>query len=193
MADLQMMMTALNQNLPEIQAMIRGLAFTTGIILFTKVMFKLRRAADYRSMMYQPTELIGPMVGIFISIVLIYAAAFMQLSANTLFDRSQLLSLDFNTHAAFSNNQAVATAVFMTLKTVGMIAFIRGWVLLLRATDQGSAGQGLVGKGIMHIISGVLAFHFWWTVQVLAGTFGIAPEVLGIFGQDVSIPSILSN
>lgn len=181
MVDLQSMMLTFNQNLPGMFQLARGAAFTVGIILMVRVLFKLRRAADYRSMMYQPTELIGPMVGVAIASALIYWPVYMDAVTDTVFARGEILSPSFNSGSYFGRNAEIAEAVLGVLKLIGLIAFIRGWLLLLRATDQGSAGQGFAGKGIAHIISGMLAWHFWWTVQMLGNTFGI--NMVEFFGQ----------
>lgn len=173
MPDFQTMMLEFNKNMPELFLLVQGISFTLGIILFVRVMFKLRKAADYRSMMYQPTELIGPMVGIFIATVLIYAPSMMDATTATFFGGVEnMLDQEFE-DSRYSRSSAVIKAVLTIIKFVGLISFIRGWTLMLKATDQGSAGQGFFGKGLVHIIAGVFAWHIWWTVQLIAGTFGI--------------------
>lgn len=53
---------------------------------------------------------------------------------------------------------------------VGMIAFIRGW-LIVKSAVEGN-GQATMAQGITHIIGGVLAINIFYFLKVMDATFG---------------------
>lgn len=58
--------------------------------------------------------------------------------------------------------------VFLFIRLVGYIAFIRGWLLL----NQGAQGKdGMIGRGLTHIFGGVAAINITVTAKILANTF----------------------
>ena len=57
------------------------------------------------------------------------------------------------------------------LSLIGLIAFLRGWVILSKMGHSGSQ-PGRVGKGITHSGGGILLINIVQTTQILANTFG---------------------
>ena len=62
------------------------------------------------------------------------------------------------------------TALLGLVQVMGVIAFIRGWVLLGHAGEQ-NAQQGMFGKGLTHIIGGILAINIVGTKDLIWNTF----------------------
>ena len=58
------------------------------------------------------------------------------------------------------------------VQVVGAFAFVKGWVLLSRSAGQG-AQQGMFGKGMMHVVGGVMAMNVVGTFNIVANTFNI--------------------
>lgn len=63
--------------------------------------------------------------------------------------------------------------VFLFIRLVGYIAFIRGWLLLNQA---GQGKEGTVGRGLTHIFGGVAAINITVTAKILANT--LAPGMV---------------
>lgn len=57
--------------------------------------------------------------------------------------------------------------VVMFIQMVGFIAFIRGWFIISHSTGTG-AQQGAFGKGLIHLIGGVIAINFVPFMQTIA-------------------------
>lgn len=73
---------------------------------------------------------------------------------------------------------AAMKGVYMFIKAVGMIAFIRGWLLL----NQAALGKdGTIGRGLTHIFGGVAAMNVPLVASFLKGTFfpGMPSECFG--------------
>lgn len=56
------------------------------------------------------------------------------------------------------------------VQIIGVIAFVRGWLVLKKAVDGG--GQATLAQGITHIIGGVLAVNIVTFLQIMDRTFG---------------------
>lgn len=77
------------------------------------------------------------------------------------------------------NTGDVMQSIFMFIKLVGIIAFIRGWLLL----NQAAAGkEGMIGRGLVHIGGGVAAMNVVVVAKMLKATFfkSLPTECFGI-------------
>lgn len=66
--------------------------------------------------------------------------------------------------------QQIFSSIFIFLKLIGFLAFVRGFFILAKAVET---GQDLMPKGFTHIIGGVLLFHMKATLTILAGSTGV--------------------
>jgi intracellular multiplication protein IcmC len=62
-------------------------------------------------------------------------------------------------------------AVLAFVQLIGMIAFIRGWVLIAGSSQQGSHSP--MGKAITHIVGGLMALNIGGLMDVINRSFGI--------------------
>jgi hypothetical protein len=72
-----------------------------------------------------------------------------------------------------ADTQPFQTAVYAALtffQLIGMIAFIRGWMILKDAVEN--KGQKTVAQGLTHIFGGVLAVNIYRFLQAMDATFG---------------------
>ncbi len=63
-------------------------------------------------------------------------------------------------------------ACFMIVQLIGVIAFIRGLVLLTHI-GHGHGQQGSVGKAAAHIIAGILCINLYQFLQVVFNTLAL--------------------
>ena len=63
-------------------------------------------------------------------------------------------------------------AILKLLQVIGVISFVRGWVLLARSQGQGSQ-PGSMGKGVIHIFGGVMLMNIVATVNIVYNTLGV--------------------
>jgi len=72
------------------------------------------------------------------------------------------------------NTQPFQNAVYAALtffQLIGMVAFIRGWLILKDSVDH-SGQQNKLAQGLTHIVGGVLAVNIYRFLQVMDTTFG---------------------
>jgi intracellular multiplication protein IcmC len=62
--------------------------------------------------------------------------------------------------------------VFLLINLIGAISFVRGWVIIAGAAQQG--GHTSMGKAITHIVGGLLAINIQGTIDIMRRTFGLA-------------------
>jgi hypothetical protein len=75
--------------------------------------------------------------------------------------------------------QAAMTGVLTFMRLVGYIAFIRGW-LMLNAAGQGK--EGMINRGLTHIVGGMACIHIDIFARMIAATFipGIPLSAIGL-------------
>jgi intracellular multiplication protein IcmC len=68
-----------------------------------------------------------------------------------------------------SSTDALVSSVVLIMQVVGVIAFIRG-LLLLNSAGGHSAQPGNIGKGLTFVVGGLLAINIYGTWEMLVNT-----------------------
>lgn len=122
-------------------------------------------------------EVAGPLVFMVVGAILMYFPSTLDTSMQTLFGygtKEMSPAEDMIGYAAASSNahwEEISTVLIKYMKLIGFIAFLRGWTILSKMGHSG-AQPGSVGKGIVHIVAGVLLINIVDTITLLAETFG---------------------
>ena len=173
MADTTDVFINLANSLIPVENLLRGAAYLIGIAFAIKALMVLKSHSESRSQSGGgPTE---PLMYLFVATMLIYFPSGFQMLMNTTFGYSNVLAYAPNNsqmpmiNAIFGQNSPMGQALTIIIQLVGLISYIRGWLLIAKS---GSAGQqpGNVGKGITHIFAGVLAMNIIGTLQVISNT-----------------------
>jgi intracellular multiplication protein IcmC len=112
----------------------------------------------------------GPLINFLVATALIYSPQ--------MFATLMLTSFGYSSPLQYGGDipgwaDAGGKALIGLVQVIGVIAFIRGWLYIARLAGQG--GQpGTFGKGLTHIIGGILAINIIGTKEVLFGTFGFS-------------------
>lgn len=165
--DLVGMIMTFSESLTGISFLLTGLCYILGVLFVLRGIFKLRIMADHRSQMFQPMEVGGPLVSIFVGAGLIWWPTLMDTVTYTFWGATS--PLDYRP-AFGSDFDQVWEVILKVMQIVGLIAFIRGWSYLTKVGEQGA--QGMLTKGLTHIIGGVLAYHMGAVIHVVMTTFG---------------------
>lgn len=161
------MILTFSESLAGISWLAAGISYIAGVLLIARGTFKIRVMADHRSQMFQPMEIAGPMVNIVMGVGLIWWPVLIDVTTYTFWGTSSPLSYDPGFGSEWDE---VWVVILDVMKLVGFIAFIKGWYYMTKMGEQGA--QGMFGKGITHIIGGILAYHMGPTIRVLMATFG---------------------
>jgi hypothetical protein len=155
--------------IPQVRSLVTAVAFVMGIVfVFTGVM-KLKHAGEMRTMMSHEHSLKGPLLYIAVGAALVYLPSSLQVGLSTFWTSPNPYGyvVQQNQWAQF-----ISTCLSI-IQLFGVIAFIRGLVMLAHLGGQGGGHQGGLGKALTHIIGGIFCINIYQFVQVVMVTLGI--------------------
>ena len=160
----------LAQSLLPVQSLITGAAYLIGIAFAFKAIYSLKVYGEARTMMATNASMKEPAYNLMIAVVLIYFPTGFEVFMNTTFGYSNVLSYsDSELVDSWFGDNDLGNAVVIIFQTIGLYAFVRGWVLIARAASQGQPPGG-TGKGLMHVFGGILAVNIVGTVEMINNT-----------------------
>ena len=116
-------------------------------------------------------SMVGPFLQFFIGVALFYMPYFISAINLTIFTSSGVMSeLSYTTNS--TDYQAYVEPILGIIQIIGIIAFMRGWLLLAKATNPGQQ-PGAISKGVTHIIGGILAVNIRTFITVIYQTLGL--------------------
>lgn len=175
--DMNLALTNLGQSFFGLQKLIFVLSYVIGFSLVARGLMMYRIFANQTYGSQQRGEIAGPLVFLVVGVVLLYFPTTINTSLSTFFGTSELGTLQelaayYKPHRSVHWYQT-QDVIIKYLKLVGLIAFIRGWIILAKMGHAG-AQPGSIGKGIIHVIGGVILINIIDTLKILGKTFGVA-------------------
>ena len=165
-------LTNLANSLPSIERLITGGAYVMGCAFLFKAIYSLKVYGEARTMMSNNASIKEPIVYLMVGVIFIYFPTAFAMLMQTTFHYNTVLgyeSMDNNQIATGWLNGAMGRPLAMLIQVVGLIAFVRGWVLIARSASQGQPPGG-TGKGLMHVFGGILAINIIGTINMLNNT-----------------------
>lgn len=171
--DVGFLIEKFHAQLPAFINFLYALSYTIGFVLVITALFKLKEYSVTSSSMYGESGLITRALAYFIAgAMLIYLPSALDVGTGTLLADNGDNSLF--SYATIKNKgygyEELVSPVIDIVKIVGLLAFIRGWVMLSKIGNQ--QHKGVMFKGIMHLIGGILAVN-------IIGVYTIFARVLG--------------
>lgn len=167
-------LTNIANTVAPIERLVTGAAYLMGVGFAFKAIACLKQHGEGRSAQ-QGSSLKEPLVYFMVAAALIYFPTALAVLLKTSFGSSSVLSYtSINTqnptlNHLFGPSSQVGRSLSLIIQLIGLIAFIRGWVLISRSATHGQAPGG-TSKGIMHIVGGILAMNIIGTLEVLNNT-----------------------
>jgi len=170
--DLQTMLLSLQDSFPGIMILLTSAAYLMGIFFIFKAIYELKQYGEMRTMMASNTDLRTPIVSLLVGAVFIYLPTAWRMMLITVFGVESPLAYPGSDNSA--NWDQVVNVIVMFTQIIGLIAFIRGWLILAKVSSKGGGGgQHSFGKGLTHIIGGILAINVVGTFNVIGVTLGL--------------------
>jgi intracellular multiplication protein IcmC len=154
---------------PTLLKFVTGFSVLIGFLMAFRALYQLKEYGEMRTMMASNTDLRKPVMTFFIALVLIYWKEVLDAMMYATFRTSSPLEYE----ATGWIYDDVMSMAGMLIQLIGVIAFIRGWVLLTHIGQQGSQ-PGMLGKALTHIFGGLFAVNIFGTFKILKGTLGIS-------------------
>jgi len=155
---------------PALQQLIFAAMYLTGILFAFLGIHKLKHYGDMRTMMTSSAELKGPLLYLLTAACFLFFPSTFSTLLQTFFNSSTLLSYQVVPEFG-SNFNMMLKSLGLIVQLVGVIAFFRGWLLIIRLANHG-AQPGTFGKAVTHIVGGIFAINIFFTWEILEKTFG---------------------
>ena len=171
-----------------------GLAFMISFVIGFIFIFRgigLFKKFGMQHNMMNPGEVAGPLMFVFVGTVLMYLPYTADVSIKTIFGENSTLLfygttgltqqqryerlgsgeelLSFTTVSFQDQWVTLANTVVLYIQFIGIIAFIKGWVIMAKSGNPG-VQPGSISKGITHIVGGIIAVNFVTAVDVIRET-----------------------
>lgn len=167
--------TNLKETFVQLRTLTGALSYVIGVALVVRGLMMYKIFGSQTMASAQKGEFAGPLVFIIVGAILIYYPSTLDTSLKTLFGTTALKPTNqLMNYASLEKTEQwrdLSDVIVKYIYLIGLIAFIRGWVILSKMGHSGSQ-PGSIGKGIIHIVGGVLLINIVATVNILAETFG---------------------
>ena len=161
-------------SMAPVQRLISGAAYLIGIAFAVKALYCLKTYGESRTMMSGNSSIKEPLAYFLVAGMLIYLPTGFQILMNSTFGPNSSILAYTNSNnptmdAVFGPNSLVGASLALIIQTIGLIAFVRGWVLIARSASQGQPPGG-TGKGMIHVFGGILAMNIVGTLEIINNT-----------------------
>ncbi len=167
--DVSAMLIQFSEALPNLMRLVTALAYVMGFFFIVKGLMELKQFGESRSMMSQEHSLTKPLLAVFVGAMLIYLPATVQTGLSTFWTTPN--PYGYLPSSSDDNWSDLTSAAFMVVQLVGVIAFMRGLMMLTRVAGH---GQDTFGKAMAHIIAGILCINLYQFLQAIFSTLGIS-------------------
>lgn len=168
-------LTNIANSMQPVERLISGAAYLMGLGFAIKALYSLKGYGESRTMMSSNTSIKEPLIYMLVAAMLIYLPTGFEVLMNSTFGYSSVLAyapVNSNSEAIdtlFGPGSAVGASLALIIQTIGLVAFVRGWVLIARSASHGQQPGG-TGKGLIHIFGGILAMNIVGTLQIINNT-----------------------
>jgi intracellular multiplication protein IcmC len=158
------------KNVPNLLRFVTAVAYVMGMYFTFIGIMKLKHLGESRTMMSQDHSFSEPAMYLLAGALLLYLPTSIQVGMSTFWT-------DPNPYGYLQEAgqwEQFYNVCFTVVQLFGVIAFIRG-VVILAHTGSGRGGhQGGIGKALTHIIGGIFCINIYQFVMVVLATLGIS-------------------
>lgn len=160
-------------SIPALEYMILIVSVGMGLFIAFRGVFMLPQLEQGR---VEPAKVVWTFIA---ASILLSLPQVVNITMSTVYDTGvsgNVLTAKFNSAGGGDLKSFYATihAVLMFIQLLGLIAFVRG-VLILKAIGENK--DGAMGRALTHIFGGAAAMNIYWTTGVLANTFGMQETI----------------
>lgn len=156
------------ETVPQLMLFTTALAYVLGFFFVFYGIILLKKYGEQRTQMSGEAKLAAPLLNIFVGAALIYLPSAVQSGLTTFWLNPNPYGYEGEAGDEWSE---FIKACFLIIQLVGVIAFIRGLLLLTKLGGQGQPGS--FGKAMAHIIGGIFCIDMYDFLQAIFQTFGL--------------------
>ena len=162
-------------SMPSVERLVTGGAYLIGLAFVFKAIATLKSYGESKTSMSSSSSIKEPIVYLVSGAMLIYFPTAFKIFMQTSFGYENVLQyapINSSNNAIdtlFGSGSAVGEPLSIIIQVIGVIAFVRGWILIARSASQGQPPGG-TGKGLMHVVGGILAMNIVDTLDMINNT-----------------------
>ena len=157
------------KSLLPVQELITGGAYLVGIIFAIKALMALKQHGEAKTMS-QASSMKEPLFHLLVAGMLIYFPTGLDIMMNTTFGTSNIMAYgESTTLQSWFSDSSLGEALVTIVQTIGVFAFVKGFILLARSSSHGQQAGG-TGKALTHIFGGILAVNIVGTIEMVYNT-----------------------
>ena len=170
--DLASVFNNISDQINPIKNFVIAISYGVGLGLCVIAVMKLKKYGTKTAYMHVESSLVGPFLQFFIGIALFYLPTFVETVNITLWNDAYVYNspLNYTSETSSTTFEEYIEPILGVIQIIGMISFIRGWVMLSRATNVGQQ-PGAVSKGLTHVIGGIMGINIYTVIEVFNQTF----------------------
>lgn len=167
--------TNIANNLGPVEKLLTAGTYLLGISFAIKALYCLKVMGERSAGGQQGSGVKEPIIYFVVGAVFLYFPTAFAILMNTTFGYSSVLayapivSSNQQISNLFGPGSEAGRALSLIIQVIGMVAFIKGWLLISKSASQGQPPGG-TSKGLVHVFGGILAMNIVGTLHVLNNT-----------------------
>jgi intracellular multiplication protein IcmC len=167
--DLSTMLTNFSGDIPSLMRLVTAVAYVMGMWFVYRGILELKEFGEQRTQNSSHASLSGPIIQMTVGTLLLYLPSAVQSGLNTFWMYPNPYGYVQETQDQWS---FIIQCCYMVIQLIGTISFIRGLLILNQMSESGG-GHGAAGRGLTHIIAGVLCINLYDFLNALNLLIGI--------------------
>lgn len=160
----------IQKDFPDILSWLSGLCTVIGIAFILLAFFKLKHLADFRTMSGGQQDVGKAFILLALGAIFLWMPFMLNIMTYSLFGNS-ITGLREKYAITGDSNYEYKRAFFQMMMIIGLISFIRGW-LILSSMAKGQSQPGTIGKAITHIVAGLFLYHLLAVIRIFEASVG---------------------
>lgn len=164
-------------SLESIKNLLAVSSYIMGISFIMKGIMAIKQVGEHRSQMGGGhNSLKEPVFFLISGTMLLYLPTALKVFLTTIFGSDAVIAYSGTSNlnpifdTLFGSSNQFGKNLVLFVQTCGLVAFMRGWLIIARSGTQGGHQQNSMGKGLMHIGGGVLALNIVQTITIINNT-----------------------
>jgi intracellular multiplication protein IcmC len=163
----------LNKSLNKVYPTVVSICYITGILLLLRAFFMLKKLGYKTAFMHAGSSMLSPAAVMITGVVLMYTPKVLSIFMITLYGQDVGNTQSWiQVHSGGTSWYSSIVPLIGLVQVIGLVAFLRGWLYLMKATGE-NAPPGNMSKGFIHIIGGVMAVNITGTIDVVNKSLGM--------------------
>jgi len=165
----QSILQKIGQQVPNFTLLVTAVGYVVGMFFVITGVIRMKHLGESRTMMSREHSAVPPLIYIAVGAALLYLPSSVWVGMNTFWTSASPYAYTENTDTW----STYINVCFEIVQLIGVIAFIRGLIILSKLGEHGGGQQGQFGKGLTHIIGGIFCINIYQFIQMISYTIGI--------------------